>query len=74
VIELPSGVVVFTIIKSSANACFFEQFCQFLALSVNCGDVIILIGNWNKYDLDLSNSRWKYESLIVAMDHDHRAN
>jgi len=71
VVELPSRVVVFTIIKCSTNTCLLKDFGQLLALAIDGRDIVIFIGNWNEYDLNLGNSRWKYKSLVITVDHDH---
>jgi len=47
------------------------DFGQLLALAIDGRDIVIFIGNWNEYDLNLGNSRWKYKSLVITVDHDH---
>lgn len=47
---------------------------QFISLFVDCRHVVTLIGDGHEHNLGLGNSWRKHKTLVVTVNHNHRAN
>ena len=78
IIELIAWGISFTQISFSSNPRLLQSLCQFLTSPVDIPPLFIRClrrnPTRNNNSLNTSDARWKNQSLIIAMDHDHNTN